>query len=237
MKPVGATLLAAPLLLAACGGGSDAGDPTVAPDLTEQPSTSEPAPTVDTEQEWDLLYISDSGGFGVAERYGSLAEEALGLTVNVHDRARGDLQATKVLERIQDESNLGWAPLIREAEIIVVFGNPRQAGATADLEICITGSTHRRDPPVRYSAADWQPYRDLLDEIYAEIWRQRDGEPVVLRAVDFYNPVISAWREAEIETECVAALESFNRTIAEAAEAGGATLVSVADVFNGPTHT
>ena len=173
----------------------------------------------------------------MAERYGSLAEEALGLTVNVHDRARGSSPSHPGPELIQDESDTGWAPLIREAEIIVVFGNPRQSGATADLEICITGSTYRRDPPVRYSAMDWQPYRDLLDEIYAEIWRQRDGEPVVLRAVDFYNPVISAWREAGIETECLAALESFNRTIAEAAEAAGATLVSVADVFNGPTHT
>lgn len=231
-----APLIAVLLVLAACGGRSDVGESAEDPTTTQQTSTSEPAVTGDAE-EWDLVYISDSTGLGVAQRYGALAEEALGVTVNVHDRVRGGLQATKVLERIQDESNVGWAPLVREAEIIVMFGNPRQSGATSDLETCISASTVQRDPPVSYSPADWQPYRELLDEIYDEIWRQRNGEPVVLRAVDFYNPAISAWSEAGIETECVAALEAMNLTIAEAADAGGATLVSVADLFNGPSHT
>jgi hypothetical protein len=125
---------------------------------------------------------------------------------------------------------------VREAEIIVLFGNPEGSGATSDLGTCISASTLEREPPQRYSETDWQPYRDVLDEIYAEIWELRDNEPVVLLAVDFINPAISAWRQAGIESECTAALEAMNRAIREAAEDNGATLVSLYDVFNGPNH-
>lgn len=76
----------------------------------------------------------------------------------------------------------------------------------------------------------------MLDTIYTEIWDLRDGEPVVLLAVDFLNPAISAWRQAGIESECTAALEAMNKAIREAAEDNGARLVSLYDVFNGPDH-
>jgi hypothetical protein len=33
------------------------------------------------------------------------------------------------------------------------------------------------DPPVVPTVEDWQPYRDVLDEIYNEIWKLREGRP------------------------------------------------------------
>ena len=184
---------------------------------------------------WDLLYIQDSLGFQVAQIYGRLAEQALGVEVNVHDRAIGDLSAVSVLTWLRDPDSV-WADLVRGAEIIVFFANPNGSGTTTDIEICISASPMEREPPVHYTDEDWRPYRDVLDEIYAEIWKLRAAEPVVLRAVDFYNPAISDWRKAGIEPECTAALEAMNGTIREVAEANGATVVSVYDLFNGAGH-
>lgn len=183
---------------------------------------------------WDLLYIQDSSGFNVADLYAERARQDLGVEINIHDQALGSLSAVTILANMQGASPT-WPDLVRAAEIIVLFGNPNGSGSTADLEICISTSTEAREPPTHYSVEDWQPYRNVLDEIYAEIWKLRD-EPVVLRAVDFYNPVISDWREAGIEPERTAALEAMNRAIREAAEANGATVVSAYDLFNGVSH-
>ena len=84
--------------------------------------------------------------------------------------------------------------------------------------------------------ADLQPYRDVLDDVYTEVWELRGGEPVVLRATTTYGPAVSAYREAGVESECTAAGEEMNRVVREAAEAHGATFVSTHDLFNGPGH-
>ena len=199
------------------------------------PSTTTASMVSEGAEVWDLLYIQDSLGFQVAELYGTLAVQALGVEVNVHDRAIGDLSAVSVLAWLRDEASV-WTDLVRDAEIIVFFANPNGSGTTTDIGICISASPLEREPPAHYSDEDWRPYRDVLDEIYAEIWKLREAEPVVLRAVDFYNPAISDWRQAGIEPECTAALEAMNGTIREVAEANGATVVSVYDLFNSAEH-
>ena len=92
------------------------------------------------------------------------------------------------------------------------------------------------EPPVVPTVEDWQPYRDVLDEVYDEIWKARGGRPVVLRAHDIYNGFIAPWREVGIEAECTANWEVEMQVIREAAEANGAVFVSFFDVFNGPEH-
>jgi hypothetical protein len=208
---------------------------TTRADVAATQAASTEGPSDDSEV-WDLLYVQDSHGFGVAELLGEHLEDALGVKVELHDKAIGHLAAVTVLKRIRGESPDDWSGLVRDAEVIVLFGNPEGSGITSDIRTCISGSTRDRESPVRYAEEDWQPYRDVLDQIYAEIWRIRSGEPVVLRAVDFINPAISAWREAGIEPECTAALEAMNRTIRAAAEANAATVVSTYNVFNGVNH-
>jgi len=189
-----------------------------------------------SEEVWDLLYFQDSLGFGVADRYAEQIRAAVGTEVTVHDKAIGSLQAVNVLNGLRSDDTSDWSDLVREAEVIVFFGNPDGSGTTSDIETCISGSTAKREPPVHNTEADWMPYETVLDDVYREIWRIRDGEPVVLRAVEFINPAISAWREAGIEEECTEALEAMNRAIGNAAARGGATLVSTYDVFNGIDH-
>ncbi len=238
-------LLTLGLFAAGCGGtDGDEGSGATSDERSAAAVVASVAPTStagaagpgDDAEVWDLLYIQDSHGFGVAELLGKRLEEELGVEVNVHDKAIGNLAADTVLKRIRGDSPDDWSNLVRDAEVIVFFGNPEGSGATSDIGTCISDSTRHREPPVRYSDEDWQPYRDLLEEIYAEIWKIRNGEPVVLRGLDFINPAISAWRQAGIEPECTAALEAMNRAVRVAAEANAATLVSTYDLFNGPNH-
>lgn len=217
----------------ATGEPSDAVMTALPPETTTTPVAT--TTTVPTSEPWDLAYFSDSGGWGVAERYAELATEALGRRVRVHDHATGGLQAVDLLGRIEGI----LAEEVAAAEIIVVYGNPEDSGVDLpqpDIGTCVSTSALEREAPALASVDDWQPYRDLLQHIYDEIWQLRDGKPTVLRAVDLYSPVISAWREAGIEPECTANWELWSQVIREAAEANGATMVSIYDLFNGPAH-
>ena len=86
------------------------------------------------------------------------------------------------------------------------------------------------------TAEDWQPYRDFLSGVWEAIWEARDGQPVVLRGYDVYNPWFGQWTEIGVEAECTAIWEGQARAAREAAEANGAVFVSFYDLFNGPDH-
>jgi len=230
--------------LAACGDG----ETNVAPTTSVAPTTAEEQPSSDVEpfptgEPVDLVYISDSGGWGVAERYAELASEALGREVRLHDHRIGGMSMSGVLALVRGS----LADEVAEAEIIVLYAQPRGLEYNLPQPNILTcfealdaleesTSTLEWDPPVVPLAEDWQPYRDVLDEVYGEIWRLREGRPVVLRAHDIYNGFIAPWRELGIEPECTANWEVEMQVIREAAEANGAVFVSFFDVFNGSEH-
>jgi len=223
----------------------------------EETTTTAPGPdgtvlganTLDIGEPWDLLWFSDSTGWGVAEEWAEQIGEDLGVEVAVNDRSEGGLPATIVLDvitggagdeypipgrfRSVDARAQEW---VAEAEIIVIHGNPLWSGATDDMETCFSTSTVRRDPPVRYSAEDFAPYKDVLRSIYEVVFELRDGAPTIVRAIDSYNPVIADWREAGIEAECTAVWEMYSQTIHEAAAEYRVPTASMFDAFNGPAH-
>ena len=80
------------------------------------------------------------------------------------------------------------------------------------------------------------PYQADLEAIYDEIARLREGRPLILRATDIYNPLLSRWREKGIEDACRVCLESVNAAARQAAEEHRVPFVSVYDGFNGPDH-
>lgn len=183
----------------------------------------------------DLVYFSDSGGWGVADRYAELASEALNREVRVHDHAIGGLSAVRVLDMVENS----LAEQIAEAEIIVVYGNPEGSGVEfdqPDIGTCVSTSTATREPPAVATREQWQPYRDVLDEVYDHIWKLREATPTILRAVDLYSPVLGPWKEAGIEAECIASWEMWSNVMREAARVNGAVFVSVFDTFNGANH-
>ncbi|MGD2159217.1 MAG: hypothetical protein PVG14_18350 [Anaerolineales bacterium] len=192
---------------------------------------------MDKIDEWDLVYISDSTGWGVAEKYGRNIERYTGKTVNVHNYAMGNMSALRVLNALR--SDPPTHPLqadIQEAEVIVFFANPRgpqsEGGVQGGMEKCIAG----RYAPDDCSLQLYEPYIKNLISIYQEIFRLRDGEATIIRAIGFYNPLISRHRENGIDKECTECFETFNQAVHMAADEFGIPFVSVFDAFNGVNH-
>lgn len=213
------------------------------PTTTKAPTgTTQPQPT-EASSCWDLVYISDSTGWGVPNKYAENIERDTGKTVQVHSYAIGGLSALSVLNALQsDPESLADGRLkslredIREAEVIVFFANPRgdpsEGGVRGGLEDCISVSS----PPDDCTPGLYEPYLENLKAIYEEISSLRDGKPTIIRAVDFYNPLISVHRERNLEAECTRCLEIFNDTVRQAADAFHIPTISVCDAFNGPGH-
>ena len=204
------------LLLAACG------------DSDAQLDTSEP---------WDLVFISDSRGFGVAQAWADLTEEAAGVEVRVHDHATGDLSLVQVQEWLTDDSSDFAGELrgeVADAEIVFVFGNPRGAGP--DEEGCFPWPAQYAEPPEPATPADWAPYGDVLQDIFDAVFELRAGQPTVIRVADEFAAPIASWREAGIEAICTASWEAHAGVIREAADEYGVGTASWYDEFNGPDH-
>lgn len=188
---------------------------------------------------WDLVWFSDSTGFGVAELWAASLEEEFGVEVVTHDYASGGLAAAKVLDWLGDgdDSLPNMKDQVAEAEIIVVYGNPEGSGATADIGTCVSTSTREREPPSRNSAQDWAPYEDVLTSIYETVFDLLDGHRAVVVAMDSYSPAIADWRSAGIEAECTASWEMMAQTVEIAAAKFDVSTVSMYDVFNGADHS
>lgn len=198
---------------------------------------------LDELEEWDLVYICDSTGWGVPKRYAENIERDTGKTVRVHSYTIGRLSALRVLNFLQNDLEaLADGRLkslqedIREAEVIVFFANPRgnpsEGGVRGGLENCISASS----PPDDCTPGLYEPYLENLKAIYEEISSLRDDKPTIIRAVDFYNPLISVHGERNMEAECTRCLEVFNDTVQQAADAFHIPTISVYDAFNGVNH-
>lgn len=204
------------------------------------------ADSLDELEEWDLVYICDSTGWGVADKFADNIERDTGKTVRIHDYCVGALPVLKVLQALQSDpeslSTIKFRSLqadIAEAEVIVFFANPRgyqSKGGVQDemMEKCMdcASVTHLKDCTLQL----YEPYIENLKALYEEILALRNGKPTIIRAVDFYNPLISEHRKRNMEIECMQCWEIFNTAIRQAANAFNIPLVSVYDVFNGLNH-
>jgi hypothetical protein len=196
------------------------------------------------QDQWDLVYISDSTGWGVARKFAANIERDTGKTVVVHNYATGNLSVLQVLSALRGGPDAEDGPLpsdqlrtdIADAEVVVFYGNPRgdaaQGGVTGGLETCMNKTV----APDDCTPAHYAPYVENLKAAYEEILALRDGKPTIIRAVDFYNPLISRHRTDGTEAECTACWEVFNAAVKEAADAYHVPLVSTYDAFNGPQH-
>ncbi|MFO8037635.1 MAG: SGNH/GDSL hydrolase family protein [Anaerolineales bacterium] len=194
-------------------------------------------------KKWDLVYISDSTGWGVADKLAENIERDTGKEVTTHNYAVGDLSALQVLEAFQIESDSLENDIfkslkadISEAEMIVFFANPRgdpsKGGVEGGIEHCI----RLEPPPYDCTLELYEPYIENLKAVYEEMLALRNGKPTVIRGVDFYNPLISLHRDRNMEAECTDCLEIFNTAVRQAADTFNIPIVSVYDAFNGPNH-
>ncbi len=217
------------IVLMAAGACAPGIDPTL-------PAANEGAGLPPPGESWDLVYLTDSTGWGVAYPLAARASDDLGVYVQAHDLTHPGLRAEAILTLLAQER---FAAPVRGAEIVVVFGNPRQSGVDLpqpDIGTCVSTSSKRRPPPAVSTQDDWTPYRQVLGDVMERIWELRDGRATVIRAVDMYTPVLRQWREAGIADACTREWTMMSNQVRAAAEAHGVQFVSVYDALNGPAH-
>jgi lysophospholipase L1-like esterase len=187
---------------------------------------------------WDLVWFTDSFGFHVARLWAEQIEETLGVEVRVHDHALGRLAATEVLESLSEDglSRLGDTRAeVAEAEVIVIFANPVGSGVTTDYEpICMTTDPTPRDPPRRVSPEDFAPYQQTLESVYARVFDLVGDRPVIVRALDSFNPVVADWAAAGLTEGCMIGYDALTDAMHGAAAAFDIPVVSLRDAYNGP---
>jgi len=200
-----------------------------------------------TGQPWDLVYISDSSGWGVARLYAQHIRQDRGVTVRVHDQWTAGLPALAILERLRTPGDI-WARLVRNAEVIVVYGNAAGLGIkTVERGDCSCRATIGCKAPIALGPQTWRPYVVTLKAIYKRIFELRNGKQAILRTANWYVPMIShapdsmfwahrSWEEAGIVDACTRQEESHSAAIARAAAAYRAPMADVYTAFNGRDH-
>jgi hypothetical protein len=188
---------------------------------------------LDKSEPWDLVWISDSMGAGVAQSWADRIEEAEAVEVRVHNYAIGGLPLVGARDMLMEDAIIREE--VADAEIIVVYGSAADA-SPADTGTCHRASPAPRDPPNRYTPADFALYGDALRDIYDVIFDLRSGQPTVIRAFDQFNGMLADLREAGIEPECTVTWNSESEVLHEAADDYGVPMASFYDEFNGPDH-
>jgi hypothetical protein len=254
------------LLLPACSDAADEiADTTLAPATTEAVSTATTAaanatatpPTMSSTtgadavvelpapgEPWDVLYFGFDDLFTrlPAELYVERAVAALGVEVRMtHPSGFEHLYASSQLAQLRGERFPPLGEAARDAEIIVVLtrqDNIQEGpmGRINDDYLRCTWEISPGNPPADRPADYWDPYRQLMEDIYSKIWTLRQGLPTVLISIDFYMLDLAALREAGIAEACVEWWEEWSNQIAETASVHGSTMVSIFDLFNGPDH-
>ncbi len=208
--------------------------------VTEEPTASPPTPEeqLSALDEWDLVWISDSTGWGAADIYGQFIAEDMGVNVIVHDFAKPVLSAGEVLgglrrERLASYKVARLADAVAEAEIVVFYANPihSMSDEYPDDSNCMLGNLYVNScPPVAFDL-----YRQHLGEIYDQILELRGDQPMIIHAYDSYQ-FPRRWAEDDVLEECQACWGVYTQAIHDAAAAHGIPIAHVYDAFTGPDH-
>lgn len=214
--------------------------PTSAPSATSTETPQLPAPG----EPWDLLFFGFDDLFTrlTADMYAERASETLGVEISMtHPAGFEHLYGSSQLAMLRGERFPSLDDAARGAEIIVVLTrqdpvDDGHMGRINDDYLRCTWEIAAGDPPMDRPADYWEPYRKVMDDIYAEIWSLREGRPTVLISIDFHVLDLAALRDAGIEELCIEWWAEWSDQIAETASAHGSTMVSIFDLLNGPDH-
>lgn len=190
---------------------------------------------------WDLVWISDSTGWGVENVLAEYIEEDTGIPVEIQFRWMRGLSAGEVLQGLEGESYeflLNQLPeIVGEAEVIVMFTNPDQSQSQTHPHDFNCGQDEGTCYVTACSAETFEVYVDHLEQIYAAIFELRQGQPTIIWAYDSYNPYLAnRCAEDGVFEACRACWEELSLAGQEAAAAYGVPFAHVFDAFNGPEH-
>jgi hypothetical protein len=203
----------------------------------------QPSNTIN-EKEWDLLFVSDSSGWNVADIYGEMIAEDMGVTVNVLDQWKGGLPAKRLLNSLRGELGDDYdydmqkmRETVAQAEVIVVYGNPEGSVMSDNPWDFNCGQGFSECYVNNCSMESFQLYIDHLKEIYSLIFELRKGKPTLIRTFDAYNPnLITQCAENGTVDVCLQCWENYNQAIHTAADEMGIPVANVFDAWNGPDH-
>ncbi len=185
---------------------------------------------------WDLVIIGDSSLWRVGKAYAAQIEQDVGVKVLLHDFANRYGSAGTVLKVLApgDDQSEGLVTALKDAEVVVMFVNPMDSidpEKPHDLEQCFLFKAPETCPPEAF-----EQYTADLEAIWAEIFKLRDGQPIILRATDIYNPLVRPWTLKKVLEPCTACWEMMNNAAQLAAETYNIPFLSRHDAFNGVTH-
>lgn len=190
--------------------------------------------------EWDVVIISASNGWGLGEQMKPMIEEELGIDVNIHDFAIGSLSAVNVLtgfEGTTPNANLEkLKEIIPDAEMIVLFVDPEDI-ATYESNLwdqCFMGMTIENNDGC--GPEKLGNYDEVLSKIYDHIFTLKGNSPVIIRALGFYNPLISDWKKVDSVDTCNQCWLTFNEEIRKVSENYNIPFADVWTTFNGENH-
>jgi hypothetical protein len=203
------------------------------------PTPSVTAPPKAAETTWDLVVIGDSSLWGLGKAFAARIEKDNGVKVKLNDFALPALSAGAVLQALQTgkSPNLRLNKLpeaLKNAEVVVMFVNPLDSvdpEKPLDFEGCFANKA-----PTACNAQSFEKYSADLQAIWKIIFDLRAGQPVILRATDIYNPLVSQWSQANVFAPCSACWASMNAAARQAAAAYNIPFLSRYDAFNGPNH-
>jgi lysophospholipase L1-like esterase len=188
---------------------------------------------------WQLVVIGDSSLWGLGEAYARQIERDMGVKVELYDCTVSTLSAVEVLGALdtgksRDLMLKNLPPYLEQAEVVVMFANPNDSPnpqANTDIDKCFRNLPVDSCPPQAFDI-----YTTDMQAIWEKILELRQGQPTILRAVDFYTPFVEPWQESGAFDSCTACWETFSQATHQAAEANGIPFLSRFDAFSGPAH-
>ncbi len=218
-------------------------------------STNRPFPDL---TEWDLLIISDSSNWGVGQYYAKLIEVDMNVKVNLHDCWVGGLSIKMILQNLQ--SGRTWSSsvddtscqkpltdLVKEAEVIVLYGNPLGAKSAAGSDICMLRryqdkiqssdfEIYKEQMLASCSPENWDTFKANIGAVIDEIYAIREGRPLILRMTDQYIPLHSNWIQDNVDEVCTACVGSSAEAIRKVAKEHGVLVADTMVAFNGEDY-
>jgi len=195
---------------------------------------------LDELEEWDLLWISDSSGWDVADVYAEMVAEDTGKTINVNDKWVGGLPAGDIYLALTDQYDGPSMTLekmpdyVAEAELIVFYGNPTgsinpERPGDWDCITTIGANVKDCDPEI------FSTYIEHIETIYQRMLELREGQPTIIRAFDAYYPLIDQ-RKADGDSyqACKVCWANYNAAMHQAAENMNIPIAEVSLLWNGP---
>lgn len=173
---------------------------------------------------WLYVVFGDSEAFGFPAIFARYISEDKGVELAVVDYTEGGMTIGRLLDK------LTWDDVkikVSQARVITFEANPSEYLGT----YCIDQSGEFINSEEAYGQ-----YQAAIEEVIKQLFELRKGEPTIIIAQNFYNPIYNLYKERGDSGKCVMQWSRMNEAISNAAEKYGIVVADVFSAFNGSSH-